>query len=303
MKNYLGALACALGVLALSVSAQAGIVNNSGTTAEDSIGIEFQLLDTLGNPVRVVSGDSAWLFVWYPGGELAFTDSVRLTSDGKISERKLDAGSHAMAFYTYQNSIAAIDGGGIEGVYKWTLMAYDSNLALASTYNGEFQLYATADYGTWADRLDEAISTRTAIGDTNKFEVTDYHLAAASIFDFTADEVTADMVKISGVTTAADRGAVHAAGDVVAGGESGIESKDYVGVGAGLQPQDGAAVHVQLQGRAVGRAQEVGAGRGAAVAAQLPEGAGAQPVQRVGAVGGVGGQGVEGVGHRRERQP
>ena len=100
MKKYILALCL---VLAWSSGARAGIVNNSGTTAEDSIGIAFELLDTLGNPVVAITGDSVWVYVWYPGGDLAIADSARIITDAKIATRNLTAGGNVMAFPSVKN--------------------------------------------------------------------------------------------------------------------------------------------------------------------------------------------------------
>lgn len=135
----------------LTGGAWAGIVNNSGSLAADSICIPFQLLDTLANPVRLASGDSLWVYVWYPSGALAAADSARITSDTKIKTRQLQAGSKAAAFYSYQNSVTALIGTAKNGVYKYTAMVYDSSLALLSTVNGEFQVLLTGDLDATLD--------------------------------------------------------------------------------------------------------------------------------------------------------
>jgi len=162
-------------------TAKAGIYNNSGTTAEDSICVTFFFADTLANPVVAASGDSAWLITWYPGGEKAYRDSARIISDSRISVENVDVLTRSMAFYSFQIAVATIDGGGQEGTYKYNFIAHDSSLGLTVVKEGEFQVYATADYSTWADRLDETISTRSAIGDTADWDIDD--IAAAIDID------------------------------------------------------------------------------------------------------------------------
>ncbi|MEW5702772.1 MAG: hypothetical protein AB1792_11155 [Candidatus Zixiibacteriota bacterium] len=120
--------------------AVAGIVHNDGTAYEDSLAVSFQLLDSLGNPVPRSSGDSLWFFVYDPGGTLVYTDSARLLSDAKITYRPLNFRAKNLSFMSYKRAIADIDGAGVNGTYKWTLVAGDSSLALLSTYNGEFQV-------------------------------------------------------------------------------------------------------------------------------------------------------------------
>ena len=151
----------ALWVLALSVSAQAGIYNNTGTTSEDSIGITFTALDTLGNPVDIVAGDSVYLMVFYPGGKLAFRDSIAGNNAQIVSETWADyAGGGSN---TYFNSVAAIDATPQQGTYKYTLIVHDVSLSLHTPHHGEFQLYETAAFTTWADALAD---TANAILDT-----------------------------------------------------------------------------------------------------------------------------------------
>ncbi|HUU45150.1 MAG TPA: hypothetical protein VM118_05395, partial [Acidobacteriota bacterium] len=177
-------------------SAAAGIVNNDGVTPEDSLAIAFQLLDSLGNPVAAQSGDSAWLFVWYPGGELAAVDSVRLVSDSRISARQLSAGTRVMAFYTYRNAVADVDGAGCNGVYKWTFLAYDSSLALASAYDGEFQLYGSANYSALSDSTVKCNPIRTLGVDASGY----IGLNWAAISNQTANQTFTNTV-IAEVTT------------------------------------------------------------------------------------------------------
>jgi len=150
MNRILCLLAVVLGML-IGGSANAGIVNNSGTTGEDSLCLAFSLLDTLGNPVAGVSGDSLWVYSYYPGGALAAVDSCRILTDAKITSRTLRG---ALLEYSYKNAVAALDGGGMDGTYKYTVVARDSSLSLYSTFRGEFQVVQQNDFGALAKRID-----------------------------------------------------------------------------------------------------------------------------------------------------
>lgn len=153
MKIFLSSLVAL--VLLWPSWAGAGIVNNSGTTAEDSLTVQFTMLDSLGNPVASVTGDSAWIYAWYPSGALAWRDSLRILNDGKIIRTAWKAQSRVMEVLSYQNSIANIDGAGKEGTYKYTFVAFDSSLNLATTYVGEFQVYAGPDASAnFSDKFD-----------------------------------------------------------------------------------------------------------------------------------------------------
>jgi len=159
-------------------SARAGIVNNSGTAYEDSLTISFQMLDSLGNPVQRASGDSLWLFVFDPGGTLVYVDSARITSDPKVSYRQLTAQSKAMAFLSYKRAVADVDGPGVNGTYKYTLVAVDSSLGLATPINGEFQIWTANDLSAALKRLDSIrligtrvyADTKSLDGDTASLE-------------------------------------------------------------------------------------------------------------------------------------
>lgn len=227
MKKYLGALVL---VLALSVSAQAGIYNNTGTTSEDSIGITFKALDTLGNPVDIVAGDSVYLMVFYPGGKLAFRDSIAGNNAQIVSETWEDyAGGGSN---TYFNSVAAIDGTPQQGTYKVTITVHDVSLGLHSSFDSEFQLYETADFTTFADRLATTVliasdniginwadvtnpTTTVGLSGTTIKASTDTETDIAALNDITTanvrtqvdeafDSNTVDMGKISGLAAAAD---------------------------------------------------------------------------------------------------
>jgi hypothetical protein len=58
----------------------------------------------------------------------------------------LDFRTRAMEFFCYKNAVSALDGDStVEGVWRYTLIAGDSSLALVTPHTGEFRLYATGN--------------------------------------------------------------------------------------------------------------------------------------------------------------
>jgi len=136
-------------LLAASECGLAGIVNNSGNSPEDSISVVFQLLDSLGCPVALESSDSLYFAVFGPGGNLCFKDSL-VGTDSRLESSNWH-GSARADMYSFRESVAAVDGDGVSGTYRYMLTVDDISLGLRSSAVGEFQVYTTSDYSVALD--------------------------------------------------------------------------------------------------------------------------------------------------------
>ncbi len=120
---------------------QAGVYNNNGTSAEDSIAIVFQPLDSLGSPVDLTVGDSVYLVVFYPGGKECYRDSMA-NNNIRITESDWEDYSGGKT-YSFREAVANIDHGGLQGTYKYCLTVDDNTGAsLQTSFWGEFQVYS-----------------------------------------------------------------------------------------------------------------------------------------------------------------
>jgi hypothetical protein len=139
---------------------RAGVYNNSGISAEDSIAIVFQPLDSLGNPVDMAAGDSVYLAVFYPGGKECFRDSMAY-NNSRIAESDWEDYSGGKT-YAFHDAVAHIDGAGLDGTYKYCLTVDDNTGAnLQTSFWGEFQVYAGSNLSDlydmeWATAWSEA---------------------------------------------------------------------------------------------------------------------------------------------------
>jgi len=115
-----------------------GIVQNGAD--RDSISIPFMLLDSLGNPAALNAGDSVYLAVHYPGGAVAYKDSMA-HDDGSIVSNSWEDFTDGIS-YVYTAPINAIDGfSPVNGLYSYVLMVDDNSGAdLVTGYSGYFQV-------------------------------------------------------------------------------------------------------------------------------------------------------------------
>jgi len=138
-----------LTLMLVANSASANIVNNTGSTAADSISPSFFLLDSSGhNLVDLAAGDSLFIHVYLPNGAIAYEDSV-LGNSSLITT----TGSFNFETYSWKLSVANIDGAGRDGLYSYIVNIWDISLDLLTPFRGEFQLYQTRDYNTAIDSL------------------------------------------------------------------------------------------------------------------------------------------------------
>lgn len=133
-----------------------GIVNNSGTTGADSISVPFFLLDSAGNIHAIASGDSVFLWVFYPEGTLAYEDSGAF-DDGKITAKT----RHGFSAYSWQEAVADIDGASpAQGVYSYILTVKDlTDAALFTPHAGTFQLITETDFNLTLEYVKDVLDT------------------------------------------------------------------------------------------------------------------------------------------------
>ncbi|UCC45754.1 MAG: hypothetical protein JSU65_07500 [Candidatus Zixiibacteriota bacterium] len=128
----------AMVALALVSQARAsGIVDRTAT--RDTLSVPFQFLDSLGEAVDAVSGDSVFAVVFSPGGSVVFKDSMAY-DDGSIKScdwEDFAGGKH----YTYTERVSVLDGSSTaNGVFAYQLVAWDNSLSLQTHYYGTFQI-------------------------------------------------------------------------------------------------------------------------------------------------------------------
>jgi len=138
-----------------------GLVSNG--PARDTLSIPFTPLDSSGNPVELASGDSIYLAVFYPGGSVAYKDSVAHDNSRIKSCGWEDfVGGRS---YVFVERITVLDGNGpVNGVYSYVLTVDDNSGAdLMTSTNGYFQvvnapLESSLDSAAWARHAVDSIN-------------------------------------------------------------------------------------------------------------------------------------------------
>ena len=123
-------------VLLLSTSAYGGLITNGAAT--DSLSFPFVIWDSTGNStLALASGDSVWLFVRYPNGQLAFKDSTDFNDSEIVGET-----SSSFTTYAWRDNVQQIDGTPVYGAsYAWEIMVKDLTSAATETRAvGEFTI-------------------------------------------------------------------------------------------------------------------------------------------------------------------
>ncbi len=137
----------------LSGGASAQIVNNSGSTASDSISVPFYILDSAGNMTATTTNDSLFLIFFYPSGAEAFRDTV---AHGNSLITTVTVAGYSV--YSWKLAVADIDGSGKDGLYSYIVWVKDHTAAaLATPHKGYFQLYQAHDYNVWASRIIDSL--------------------------------------------------------------------------------------------------------------------------------------------------
>ncbi|HEX2897808.1 MAG TPA: hypothetical protein VHP63_07145, partial [candidate division Zixibacteria bacterium] len=149
MKSFFRLIA----VLVLPLWAQSQIVNNSGTTAADSLSVPFYLLDSAGNMTATTTNDSLFLVVFYPSGAESFRDTV---AHGNSLITTVTVAGYSV--YCWKMAVTDIDGSGKDGLYSYIVWVKDhTGAALATPHKGYFQLYQANDYNVWATRIIDSL--------------------------------------------------------------------------------------------------------------------------------------------------
>ena len=133
------------------------IVTNSAT--RDTLSIPFMALDSVGNAVDLSAGDSVYVVVFYPGGGIAFKDSLAY-DDGSITSCDWEDFTGGSS-YVYTERVAVLDGSNpVNGVYTYILTVDDNSSAdLLTTYTGTFQVVNAS----LESSLDSASFARVAV--------------------------------------------------------------------------------------------------------------------------------------------
>ena len=132
MKKYLFLLICLL--IVDNVSATSALTNSS---TRDTTNIPANPLDSLAECVNLVSGDSLWLTLLYPGGALAYVDSADW-DDAQI--KRVGCPNCPCSTYTWNDQLIDIDGAGVNGEYFYHIMIKDASLSLTTQYRGYKQI-------------------------------------------------------------------------------------------------------------------------------------------------------------------
>lgn len=123
-------------LLMTSASWGYGIVTNTST--RDTLQFPCNPLDSLGSPVNLASGDSIYVMVVFPGGAVAYRDSMAWDDASII---RFGWEDFAETTYTFQERVSVIDGAGVDGVYRWFVKIQDlTGAALTTQYTGQFQV-------------------------------------------------------------------------------------------------------------------------------------------------------------------
>ncbi|UCD94069.1 MAG: hypothetical protein JSU69_09905, partial [Candidatus Zixiibacteriota bacterium] len=125
-------------VLLLSRAFGYAIVDNS--SARDTISIPFAVIDSAGTAVDLAEGDSIYIVVFYPGGAVAYKDS--LAHDGSEIKHYDWEDFNGGRNYVYTEQISILDGASpVVGVYTYILTIDDNTSAnLTTTFMGHFQV-------------------------------------------------------------------------------------------------------------------------------------------------------------------
>jgi len=155
MKRYLILI---IFISLCAVSARGfGIV--TGGNDRDTLSLPFMVLDSLGNPVDLADGDSAYIAVFYPGGAIAYRDSM-VYNDSRIKTCSWEDFDGAGS-YVFAEKVSILNGSSpVNGVYSYVITVDDNTGAdLVTPSTGYFQLVNAA----FGSSLDSASFARKII--------------------------------------------------------------------------------------------------------------------------------------------
>jgi hypothetical protein len=137
------------------------IVTNG--VARDTLSIPFLSLDSIGNPVQLDGADSLYIAVFYPGGGLAYKDSLD-ANDPRIKSCAWQGLSQARS-YVFSEKVSVLDGAAPRnGTYSYSLVVANNGASLATSSGGFFQLVNSC----LESSLDSAAFARKAVDSLNR---------------------------------------------------------------------------------------------------------------------------------------
>jgi hypothetical protein len=151
-----------------------GIVNNSGSSSEDSTAVVVFCTDSIGNPV---SADSFFVLVSGPGGDSVFAETVT-TGSPRIDSSVVGD----IVLYQYRVLVEDIDGFGLPGTYHLTVTTQNTGLALRSVFQNSFQVV------NW--ELDD-LGDSVGFAATNTADLPDSLASFSAAFERIADSIAA----------------------------------------------------------------------------------------------------------------
>lgn len=154
-------------------SGGAGIVNNSGTSSEDSLAVAVLSVDSMGFPV---SADSFFVMTIKSGtNEVIFRDS------GTIAMTGLDSAVLAgKTYYYYHRAVADIDGAGAVGQYVGIVTAKKNSPLYLTPNVFEFQI-ANVEFSDMGDSVGLGARTSLAAIDSLGFIIDSLYAVIDSI--------------------------------------------------------------------------------------------------------------------------
>lgn len=169
----------------------AATVNNSGSTAEDSLALTVYCTDSLGNPI---AADSFFVLSIGPSGDSIFSEAINAASV-RIDSSVMSG----YVLYHYRAAVADLDGTGtgVPGAYELTVTAKHNEPRLLNVFHQSFQVI-DQDFSSWGDSLGLAAqSSREALDSL--------HCVLDSLYAV-LDSVQAgvDLARISGDAAAAN---------------------------------------------------------------------------------------------------
>ncbi len=147
----------------IALGASAAIVNNSTTspTAEDSIGVVFYSLDSLGNPTIA---DSLFVAVSGPRGSVVYSNSMAV-SDSRVTTTTVGSGR----FYLFADQVSNLDGPGVMGSYSLGLVARNTSLSLLTPAQIDFQI-VSRELSEQLQKIEDSVLVKGGAIDTNYTE-------------------------------------------------------------------------------------------------------------------------------------
>jgi hypothetical protein len=104
----------------------------------DSLSFVFWNVDSAGNAgAALAADDSVFLFVYYPNGGLAYSDT-NAYNGANLTATTIAGVSH----YAWKDAVASLDGTTMNGVYSYALIVKDEAQLLVTPFRGSFTVYS-----------------------------------------------------------------------------------------------------------------------------------------------------------------